>query len=60
MTLLQDYENFYDDFLDELFDNDIPPPTRESANHPIDSFGVGNKSPRPRPGGTLALIFFHQ
>jgi hypothetical protein len=30
-----DYDNFYDDFLDELFDNDIPPPN--NANNPLHS-----------------------
>lgn len=41
-----DYSNFYSDFVDHLFDNEIPAPdTFPNVNHPISAYGVGNKSP---------------
>ena len=40
-----DYDNFYDDFLEELFDNDIPPPN--SSNNPLNSYPL-NTNPLPR------------
>ena len=41
--------SFGKDFIEELFDNDIPR-RRPAFNHPVDtSYGVGNKQPTLRP-----------
>lgn len=42
----EDYNAFYSDFVDHLFDNEIPGPLiSPHSNRPATPFGVGNKSP---------------